>query len=109
MTDNLKVLGQISPSINTLTPIYTVPAVTSTTVSSLIICNTNSITIRFRISIAIGGAVDTISQYLYYDLDLDGLDSFIATVGLSLGSGDVIRVQSDTTNVAFSIFGVEVS
>ena len=107
--DALKVLGQAQPSAGVLTTIYTVPAIMGTTVSSLIVCNVSSSFEVFRISIAIGGAADATSQYLYYDLSLDGNDTFIATVGLSLASTDVIRVRSANGNIAFSVFGVEVS
>jgi len=107
MTDFVKVLGQLTPSANTLTAAYTVPALTSTVVSSIVICNTNSSFIVFRVSIAIGGAADTIAQYIYYDLPMDPNDTFIATIGVSLATTDVIRVRSDTSNVSFNIFGVE--
>jgi hypothetical protein len=30
-------------------------------------------------------------------------------LGLTLGAGDVVRVYTDTTNVSFSLFGVEVT
>lgn len=109
MTDNIKVLAQLSPSTNSLTDFYTVPSVTSTAASSIIICNQNSaITISFRISIAVAGAADDIKQYIYFDLPLSSNDTFIATVGLTLKDGDIIRVRSDNTNVSFSLFGVEV-
>jgi len=111
MTDNIKVLAQIAPSAGVLTPLYTVPAATSAATSSIIICNQNSIAgyIAFRISIAIGGAVDDPKQYVYFDIPLMNNDTFIATIGMTLATGDVIRVRTDTANVSFSLFGVEVA
>lgn len=108
MTEILQVLGQIVPSANTLTPLYTVPGGISASVSSVIICNQNLTTILFRISIAVNGEADDPKQYLYFDLPLESNDTFIATVGISLASGDIVNVQSDTANVSFNIFGVEV-
>lgn len=108
MTEILQVLGQIVPDANTLTPLYTVPGSMSASVSSVIVCNQNSLSVLFRISIAVGGVADDPKQYLYFDLPLDGNDTFIATIGISLAANDIVRVQSDTGNVSFNIFGVEV-
>lgn len=109
MTDTIKTIAQINPSANILTDLYTVPAVTSTAVSSVVICNQNSTDIAFRISIAIAGAGDAIKQYIYYDLPLMANDTFIATIGVTLATTDVVRVRSNTANVSFSLFGVEVT
>jgi hypothetical protein len=110
MLETLKVLAQSIPSANNLTDIYTVPSTTSVSISSIIICNQNNINeIVFRISIAIAGEADDVKQYIYRDLPLSPNDTFIATIGVSLGSGDIIRVFSDTDNVSFNLFGVEIS
>lgn len=109
MTEALKVLGQVTPAAATLTTLYTVPAATSASISSIVICNQNATQVLFRISLAIAGASNTTAQYLYYDLPLLANDTFIATVGISLATTDVVRVQSDTTNVSFNLLGVEVS
>lgn len=109
MTEILQVLGQIVPDPDTLTPLYTVPSLTSASVSSVIVCNQNPSTdILFRISIAVNGEADDPKQYLYFDLPLESNDTFIATIGISLASGDIVRVQSNAANVSFNIFGVEV-
>jgi len=104
----LKVLGQSAPTATVLTAMYTVPASTQATVSTLFICNRSSSNAKFRISVAIAGAADTAAQYLYYDVVLLKNTTATATVGLTLGTGDVIRVYTDTADVVFSAFGVEV-
>lgn len=110
MSDTLKVLAQSAPTASSITDIYTVPGATSTTISSIMVCNQNSTgSINFRISIAVSGASDTPKQYLYYDVPLISNDTFVAVIGLTLGSSDVLRVMTDTANVSFSVFGVEVS
>ena len=92
-----------------LTTLYTVPSL-SAVVSSLTVCNQNSnTTANIRISIAVGGAADTQAQYLYYNLPIDSNNTFIATVGLTLASTDVIRVYSDQPNVSFQAFGDQIS
>lgn len=110
MAETLRVLAQITPSANSLTALYTVPTLTSATISSILICNQNSSgSVIFRISVAISGAADDPKQYLYYDLPLSSNDTFIATIGVSLAAGDIVRVRADTTNVSFNVFGVEVT
>lgn len=110
MTDTLKVLGQSFPSSGILTDLYTVPVGTQTTVSSFAVCNhDNAVGATFRMGIAINGAANNPAQYIYFDLPLDINDTFICTVGLSLGAGDVVRVLSSSNTVSFSIFGVELT
>jgi hypothetical protein len=109
MADTLKVLGQSAPLAATLTPIYTVPAATSTTVSSLVVCNRGVGADSFRVSIAIAGAADANAQYLYWNLPLGASDSYIATIGLTLAATDVVRVYAGTANLSFQLFGVEVT
>jgi hypothetical protein len=104
MSDTIKVLAQIAPTAATLTPAYTATA--STTISSAVICNTSSTTDYIRISIQVSGASDTLQQYLYYDLPIQGNDTFIATCGFTLATGDVIAVRSASGNLSFNFFGV---
>jgi hypothetical protein len=109
MAETLKVLAQLSPSATTLTTLYAVPSSTSTVISSLIICNTTGSTVTFRVSLAPAAAADNIKQYLYYDLPLLANDTFIATIGISLATTDLIRVYASATNVSFTATGVEVT
>lgn len=108
MADSLKVLGQSFPTPSVLTDLYTVPASTQTTISSIIVCNQHTDFINFSISIAVAGIADDPKQYIYYNLPLDTNDTFIATIGLSLNSTDVVRVKTDNA-ASFNIFGVEVT
>jgi hypothetical protein len=109
MTDTILVLGQSMPTANTLTTLYTVPAATSATISSITICNHSSTPDTFNLSIAPGGASDTPSQYIYYELYLDGNDTFIATVGFTMATTDVVRVLSLNGTSSFSLFGVQIT
>ena len=109
MSDSLSVLGQLFPTATTLTVLYTVPAATTTTISSIVICNQSGTATAFRISVAPAGASDTASQYLYYDLPIEGNDTFIATIGISLATTDIVRVYADLGTLSFSAFGVELT
>lgn len=109
MAENLKTLGQALPAANTLTDLYTVPANTNASCSSLNVSNQTANAIAFRVSVAVAGAVDARKQYLYYDAVLPANLTVVLVNGISLGPGDVVRVQTDTLNVSFNLFGVEVT
>lgn len=109
MTDTLKVLGQLAPSSTTLTDLYTVPGATSATVSSVVVANRGSTATTFRLSIAVAGAADATKQYLCYDIPLQGNDTYIATIGITLAATDVIRAYAGNGNLSFNAFGVEVT
>ena len=56
MTDVIKVLGQVAPSATTATTLYTVPDLTLTTVSSLVVCNRSGSGVTYRVSVRVAGA-----------------------------------------------------
>lgn len=109
MADTVKVLGQLAPAAAVLTAAYTVPSGKTATVSSVSVCNTGAGTSYLRISIQVAGAADSLKQYIYYDLPIMTNDTFIATCGFTLGSGDVVAVRSSDGNLSFNIFGIEMT
>jgi hypothetical protein len=109
MGEALKVLGQAAPVANVQTDLYTVPAATSATVSTLQVCNQAGTKAEFRVRVRVNGAADHAKQFLYFDQALLAKDTFTATIGLTLGAGDVVSVQSDSGSVSFNLFGVEVT
>lgn len=107
MADTPKILGQSSPAATTETDLYEVPALTSAVVSSLTICNQNGTGTTVRVSVSAGGGATAAKDYIFYDLPIEGPDTFVATIGITLATTDVMRVYADDTNVAFNLFGVE--
>ena len=104
----LKQLGQVSPTAATVTALYTTPTLTTgATIRSLFITNTNITTATIRVSNAKAGAVDAITQYLYYDITVQPKDTFTSTTGITMAQTDVIRCYASTTGVNFTLFGVE--
>ena len=101
-----KILGQASPAATTEVDLYTTPT-GSAIVSTITICNTNATTVDVRISTTAGGGATTIKDYLYYDLHIPGKDTFKSTIGITLSTGDKLRVYSSSANVAFNMFGQE--
>lgn len=104
-----KVLGQAATSATTETDLYTVPALTSTVVSSITICNRGSSAASLRLSVSVAGGATATKDYLYYDLVIPPYDTFIATVGLTLGATDKVRGYASTGNISWNLFGEEVN
>lgn len=107
MIERIGNLGQSNPIAETLTDIYTVPASTQSVISSLMVCNLSAGPARIRVSVRIAGESDGSKQYLYYNLFVEGNNTFAATLGITLNAGDVVSVYSTTGNTAFNLFGVE--
>lgn len=107
MTDTLKILGQSAPGATTETALYTVPAATSAVISSIVVCNRSGTAATFRVSLDQAGGGTADKDYLYYDTALAGNDSFVATIGISLATTDVVNVYASNANLSFNAFGVE--
>lgn len=109
MANLYKILGQQSPAATAETLLYTVPTATSTVCSSIIVCNRGTTQTTFRVSISSVGAATSNKDYLYYDITLVGNDTFIATIGVTLATTDVIRVYSGNANLTFQLFGTQIT
>lgn len=109
MAETFKKLGELLPSANALQALYTVPVSGSAVISSLVICNQSNQTALVRVSHAISGASDDRSQYQYYDQPIPPKQTFIATIGMTASSGDIIRVRSSNAETSFSAYGSELS
>jgi hypothetical protein len=105
----LKVLGQSAPAATTATMLYTVPASTTTVISSITVCNRSATATAFRVAICPAGGGLADQMYLYYDVPIGGNDTFIATVGLSLATTDVVTVYNTLATLSFNLFGQEQS
>jgi uncharacterized protein (UPF0212 family) len=103
----LKVLGQTDPLAATLTTGYTVPALTSTVISTIVVANRSATPTKFRIAIRPNGAAISNEQYLYYDVDIGANDTFACTFGITLDAADVVSVYATLATLSFNIFGEE--
>ena len=109
MTTTIKVLGQVAPGAATLTTLYTVPASTNTVCSSIIVCNRSATATSFRVAVRPAGAAISNEMYLYYDVTIAGNDTFIATIGVTLATTDVVSVYATLATLSFQIYGQEVT
>jgi len=108
MATTYKVLGQSNPSATTDTNLYTVPAATSTVVSTISVANLGT-SGTYRIAIRPGGASIANQHYLVYNAGLNANDTITFTLGITLAATDIITVYASNTSFAFSAFGSEIS
>lgn len=104
-----KVLGQVSPTANTDTNIYTCPAATQTVVSTMTVCNRSSSAASFRIAVRPSAAAIANQHYIAFDVESAANSITALTLGITLGASDVITVRSNSANLSFSTFGSEIS
>jgi hypothetical protein len=110
MPTNYKVLGQVNPAVQTYATLYTVPASTQAVISTISICNANA-SVDANYSIAVRPAGETIDakHFLTSNNVVGALDTIMLTVGLTLGNTDVVTVYVTNPNVAFGLYGSEVT
>lgn len=107
MAEVLKTLAQLNPTATTLTTLYTVPAATTTVVSSIFVCNRSATATSFRLSVAVAGAADDNKQYIAYDCPIAGNATVPIIAGITLAATDVVRAYATLATLTFSVFGSE--
>ena len=104
-----KVLGQSNPTLNTNTPLYTVPAATSAVVSTVSVCNQVSTPASFSIAVQPAGASLTNKHYVYYNTVIAGYSTVNLTLGITMATTDVMTCNANTSTVSFNVFGSEIN
>jgi len=109
MAEAYKSLGQSAPAATTETDLYTVPAATSAVCSTLIVCNRGGTSTTFRVSHAAGGGATQNKDYIYFDVTIPRYDTFTATLGITMATGDKIKVYAGNGNLSFNLYGTELT
>lgn len=109
MPTTYKVLGQSNPSATTATTLYTVPASTSTVVSTITVCNQASTAATYRIAVRPAGAALAAQHYIVYGATVAASDTTTLTLGLTLATTDVVTVYASSANLSFNAFGSEIA
>ena len=102
------ITGQAAPNATTETDLYTVPASSRVTVSSVLICNRGAAA-TFRVSHSVGGGATTSKDYWRYDQELAANGTEVLTIGATLNAGDKIRCYASTATVSFAVYGVKIT
>lgn len=109
MISTYKVLGQSAPAATTAVDLYTVPALTSTIVSTITVCNRASTNGTFRIAVRPAAATLANQHYLYYDNLITANETISLTLGLTLATNTIITVYASSANMTFNAFGTELT
>lgn len=105
-----KILGQSNPTATQNTALYTVPSAKEAVISTISVANLAATSATFRLILQPSADVSTTilnKQYLAYDITLGASDTTVITIGLTLATGDCIKVYGSTANIAFQAFGDE--
>jgi hypothetical protein len=109
MAQTYKILGQVAPSGASNTDLYTVPASTQAIVSTLSVCNTGTVSTSYRVAVRPTGESIASKHYIAYDAVAEPYNSTFLTLGLSLGSSDVVTVYAGSGILSFGLFGIEIT
>lgn len=109
MATTYKVLAQAAPSATTATDIYTVPSLTQTVISTIVVANRAATSATYRIAVRPNGAALANQHYIAYDVTVGASDSTTITLGVTVDAADVITVYASTANLSFNVFGSEIA
>jgi hypothetical protein len=112
MATSYKILGQLNPSANSQSNVYVVPTNTAGLVSSISIANQAATNASFSIIVVPAANFTSPAANTYYVVRggvLPGNDSATISCGLTLPANTVLAVNSTSSSVSFSAFGVEIS
>ena len=89
-----------------LSTLYTVPADKSAVVSTLVITNLGNAT-TYRVAVIPSG--DTLSQenWVFFDTAIGAKSTQTITIGMTLATGDVVKVSADSGYTSATLFGSE--
>jgi hypothetical protein len=104
-----KILGQLAPSANTNTDLYTVPADTYVVSSSLVIANNAPTEGTVIVWARVAGAAVEQKQIVVPTVPTAGNDGKTLTLGITLGAGDILTVNASTADFSINLFGLEIS
>jgi hypothetical protein len=103
----IKVLGQYAPAAITESDLYV--AGSAAVSGNLIVCNRSNVGAFYRVSVSVGGGATATKDYLIYDSLLPGNESLSLLSGLTLSTGDKVRIYADVATTSFSLMGEEIS
>jgi hypothetical protein len=108
-TETIKSASYLLPAANTLSTLYTVPSSTQAVISTINVCNTASADATYRIAIVPNGVSITNANYIVFNATISGNETIAFTQGITMDSGDLLRVFASSASVAFNAFKMEIS
>jgi len=105
-----KVLAQSTPTLNSNTTVYTVPAGNSAVISTASICNLTSVPNVLSLAAVPSGSTLANLHYFTRNQTIAAQDTLLLTLGITLAAGDTIVANTVTasSNVSIALWGSEV-
>lgn len=104
-----KVLGQSKPAANVAGDVLTVGTGKQASVRTITVCNMGALATAYRIAVRPDGAALADQHYVVYDTQIGALTTDVLAFQIGMDAADVMTVRSASGDVAFSVFGLEVS
>ena len=108
MANTYAILGQVAPATTSLSVLYS--STGQSVVSTIVVCNLSTALQTFRLTCSTSTSPGN-ANYLWRDQPVPVADTFSASITLTMGAADVIKVSPDSTGtvLAFSAFGAKVT
>ena len=107
MDQAITTLTQLAPGAGIETILLSVSSTEKALISQIAVCNRSAAASLFRLSISLLGVPTTVKDYLYYDLPVNGNDTFAIELGVTLNANDVMRVFCGSAYLALLVFGAQ--
>lgn len=90
--------------------VTTSPATKQAVISSLVICNTGSVPVTYRIGLTDTAVAPTLpTQFLVYDQIIQPNFTIALTLGIAMPNGKYLRASASQTHIAFTAFVSEIT
>jgi hypothetical protein len=107
-----KILGQVQPTGNILTTIYTVPAATNTMISTITICNQSPNTVSVNVAANVSGSAVSTKNFIVSGYSLGAAETLVLEPRISLNVGSILSANitgaNASSNISINAFGVEI-
>ena len=107
MPNTYKSLGQANPGAS-ITDLYTVPASTEA-IAFVTASNTGGSAQTIRIMHAPAGAADDPDHRIVYDYSVPPNDPYVHPKPLYMATTDKIRIFASSTDITFTVDGIEIT
>lgn len=105
-----KILGQVRPAVTTVTDLYVVPASTEAVISTITATNVDGSPSNISIYVVAAAGSGSEANALVFQAELGAKTVQAFTIGITLGAGEKIAVQSALASaVTYQAFGSELS
>ena len=112
-TNTYKILGQVNPSANTQSNVYVVPAATEAVVNSITVANQGTSNVSYSVIVMptaeFASPASNGKYFLIRGSSMPGGDTATLTLSLTLPAGAVLAANTNSADLSFSAFGVEIS